>query len=311
MHFVENVCFWIIAVLLTSSITANAQKDCIVGDMSYYDGQPISYFGLECLDQFSFDAMTSTCVDGTIVDTMSVDKCNDYTPYCTQCGVRAQGAAQCLYSLDEPCKAADDTTPIVYLTGLSVGGPASIYNPPTPAPYLSVGGPASIYTPKECIVGDIIYFNGDSIGYSGLECLDQFSFDAMTSTCVDGTIVSTQAVIKCDNTVPYCVQCGVRAQGAALCLSSLDIPCSATDTNIFTGSVISSNVATTGAGGMMMGGMGGMGIKGMGGGIALDAAIGVNGEMSMGGTMTGGKNRMRNLQTVDEHPSKPLRGSSM
>ena len=58
-------------------------------------------------------------------------------------------------------------------------------------------------------------------------------------------------------------------------------------------------------------GMGGMGIKGMGGGIALDAAIGVNGEMSMGGTMTGGKNRMRNLQTIDEHPSKPLRGSSM
>ena len=77
----------------------------------------------------------------------------------------------------------------------------------------------------DCLVGDIMYLEGDSIGYLGLECLNSTSFDATESVCgPDGVVVETDAVLACPTISEYCVQCGAREPGAALCLSTPDLP---------------------------------------------------------------------------------------
>ena len=144
---------------------------------------------------------------------------------------------------------------------------------------------------KECLVGDIFYLNGDSIGYSGLECVDESSFDAMISTCVQGTIVNSFAIMKCDAKVPYCVQCGLRGKGAAHCLNSPDDSCIKIDQRSqgkITTRASAYGVQSSGSVIMGSGGMSAMGPKGMGGNIGLDAMIGLDGKM-MGESDTGGR----------------------
>lgn len=144
---------------------------------------------------------------------------------------------------------------------------------------------------NKCLVGDIFHLNGDSIGYSGLECVDDSSFDAMISTCVNGAIVNSLAVMKCDDRVPYCVQCGLRGKGAARCLKSPDDPCIRVDLRI-RGRPVNNNSTGAqvflGADGIIMGsgGMGGMGTNGMSGNIGLDSM-----ETGLGGNVMGKNGR--------------------
>jgi len=75
--------------------------------------------------------------------------------------------------------------------------------------------------PTGCLVGDIMYIPGQSIGEIGVECINSTSYDAIQSKCVaDGTISDSEGVSTCPSIVPYCVQCGPRGIGAALCLST-------------------------------------------------------------------------------------------
>jgi len=76
--------------------------------------------------------------------------------------------------------------------------------------------------PEGCLVGDIMYQEGESVGYIGLECIDGSSFKAQSSTCgPDGEVVDEETTEVCPESVPYCVQCGTGI-GSALCLSTPD-----------------------------------------------------------------------------------------
>ncbi|KAL3811181.1 hypothetical protein ACHAXA_002745 [Cyclostephanos tholiformis] len=90
---------------------------------------------------------------------------------------------------------------------------------------------------SDCIVeGDMVFVEGQSSGHFGLECLNSTSYDATDTVCgPNGTMIQTDAVYTCPTSdpesdpdglfaSPYCVQCGPRGIGAALCLSSPDLP---------------------------------------------------------------------------------------
>mmetsp|Transcript_30259 Transcript_30259/g.55787 ORF Transcript_30259/g.55787 Transcript_30259/m.55787 type:complete len:376 (-) Transcript_30259:101-1228(-) len=69
----------------------------------------------------------------------------------------------------------------------------------------------------ECLVGDIMYMEGDNTGHIGLECIDDSTYEGSTSICgPDGAFVEELQTFTCP---AYCVQCGPRGFGAALCLS--------------------------------------------------------------------------------------------
>ena len=57
-----------------------------------------------------------------------------------------------------------------------------------------------------------------------MECIDETDYDARASTCgPDGEIIETEEQYSCSGSTPYCMQCGPRGIGAALCLSSPDL----------------------------------------------------------------------------------------
>jgi len=73
----------------------------------------------------------------------------------------------------------------------------------------------------ECLVGDIVHREGDSIGEIGLECISGTTYDGWLETCsADGTIHRKDKSFTCPESAPYCVQCGPRGWGNALCLST-------------------------------------------------------------------------------------------
>mmetsp|Transcript_12718 Transcript_12718/g.27513 ORF Transcript_12718/g.27513 Transcript_12718/m.27513 type:complete len:376 (+) Transcript_12718:243-1370(+) len=70
----------------------------------------------------------------------------------------------------------------------------------------------------ECLVGDIMYMEGDNTGHIGLECIDDSTYEGSTSICgPDSAFVEELQTFTCP---AYCVQCGPRGFGAALCLST-------------------------------------------------------------------------------------------
>ena len=72
-----------------------------------------------------------------------------------------------------------------------------------------------------CLVGDIMYAEGDDMGHIGLECLDKSRYEGKESRCgPGGTILEEDKVFTCPDSVPYCVQDGPRGWGNAFCLSS-------------------------------------------------------------------------------------------
>ncbi|EJK60318.1 hypothetical protein THAOC_19348, partial [Thalassiosira oceanica] len=104
------------------------------------------------------------------------------------------------------CKAAG--------AGVNVLFPGECPKPEEVAPQPSPSG--------GCLVGDVMYQEGDSVGYIGLECIDGSSFTARSSTCgPDGVIVDEETTEVCPESVPHCVQCGTGV-GSALCLSTPD-----------------------------------------------------------------------------------------
>lgn len=92
-------------------------------------------------------------------------------------------------------------------------------------------------TNADCLVqGDMLFTDGQSTGsHIGLQCLNSTHYDAKTTLCDptgSGNLIEGEAVFSCPGSagVPYyCVQCGPRGLGAALCLSTPDTPshCSA------------------------------------------------------------------------------------
>lgn len=71
-----------------------------------------------------------------------------------------------------------------------------------------------------CLVGDIAYDNGDTIGHIGYECLDDSNYEAMQSICQNGTVVKQEITETCPESAPVCYQCGERGMGNALCMTS-------------------------------------------------------------------------------------------
>ena len=79
----------------------------------------------------------------------------------------------------------------------------------------------------DCTGGDIMYSEGDSMGYIGYECVNETHFEGTESVCgANGTAVETDILWPCpdDAGVPYCVQCGPRGYGAALCKGEPAVP---------------------------------------------------------------------------------------
>ena len=69
----------------------------------------------------------------------------------------------------------------------------------------------------------MMFVEGQSTGHIGLECLNSTHYDARASVCgPNGQLVDSEVVYKCPDSVPYCMQCGPRGLGAALCLSVPD-----------------------------------------------------------------------------------------
>lgn len=84
---------------------------------------------------------------------------------------------------------------------------------------------APLATRGDCQVGDIIYREGDSIGVIGFECIDDARYNGTESFCgSNDTIFVQEKVLTCSGMVPYCVQCGPPKRGAALCLSTREVP---------------------------------------------------------------------------------------
>ena len=78
---------------------------------------------------------------------------------------------------------------------------------------------------SDCLVRDIIYSNGDYIGYIGFECIDDSSFDGMESYCIDGEVVQKSKILTCDENISRCFQCGERGWGQVVCRSQPDPTC--------------------------------------------------------------------------------------
>lgn len=76
----------------------------------------------------------------------------------------------------------------------------------------------------DCLVGDIMYQEGESTGHIGLECFNSTSYIGSATACgPNGVLEDTEMEFTCPESVPYCMQCGPRGWGAALCLSVPDL----------------------------------------------------------------------------------------
>jgi hypothetical protein len=183
--------------------------DCLVeGDMMFMEGQSISHIGLECINATSYDATDSVCgPDGAIIKIDAVYTCPTTNINCIQCGERSEGAALCLDTTDIPSNCVDTTTATGSTTTSTTEGE----------------GTSSL---TGCLVGDIMYTNGQSTGHIGIECVNDTSYNAIESICSgDNIITETDAQFTCPEESSYCVQCGVVGEkGSALCLTSPEVP---------------------------------------------------------------------------------------
>jgi hypothetical protein len=107
---------------------------------------------------------------------------------------------------------------------------------------LLVGGTATFSlllgtATADCLVeGDMVFVEGQSTGHLGLECLNSTHYDAVDTVCgPDEVLIEIDAVYACPASdpasdpdglyaAPYCVRCGPRGPGSALCLSAPEVP---------------------------------------------------------------------------------------
>jgi len=80
---------------------------------------------------------------------------------------------------------------------------------------------ASWQSTSGCLLDDILYSEGDIIGQLGFECIDDKTYDGTETQCgLDGNLIQAGGTFTCPESAPYCVQCGPRGAGNALCLST-------------------------------------------------------------------------------------------
>jgi len=177
-----------------------APEGCLVGDIMYLDGDSVGVIGETCLDEASYTGSKSTCRNGQVVEEPYEGTC---ASFCVQCGSPGdRGAALCLNSPEVPehCATAAESQSIT---------------DPVQNPVAAAGG--------DCLVGDIMYQNGDTVGTIGMVCVSSTEYSGAQSTCIDGEVVSTPYEGQCGQ--GFCVQCGSPGSwGAALCLDSLEVP---------------------------------------------------------------------------------------
>jgi hypothetical protein len=106
-----------------------------------------------------------------------------------------------------------------------------------------------------CKEGENTYPDGASTKSFGLECLNATHYDAVAFVCVDGAVNDTDVVMACPVfDAPYCVQCGARSFGSALCLATPDVPdyCDTFTVDVKSAVVVKPAGNSTGTGKMMM-----------------------------------------------------------
>jgi len=197
-------------LLLLLHAPTSVMADCLVeGDMMFMEGQSIGHIGLECINSTSYDATDSVCgPDGAIIKIDAVYTCPTTNINCIQCGARSEGAALCLDTTDIPSNCVDSTTTASTTT--------------TTAATTEEEGTSSL---TGCLVGDIMYTNGQSTGHIGIECVNDSSYNAIEYICSgDNMITETDAQFTCPEVASHCVQCGVVGEGSALCLASPEVP---------------------------------------------------------------------------------------
>lgn len=72
-----------------------------------------------------------------------------------------------------------------------------------------------------CVIGgDMQFMEGQVLGHESLECVNSTFYEGQWITCgSDGKPSRTSAVFSCPEN-QYCVQCGARRRGGALCLDA-------------------------------------------------------------------------------------------
>jgi len=172
-------------------IVVTSLGGCLVGDIMYVEGQSTGHIGLECFNETSYYGSEGFCgSDGNIVDIENQFTCPDVAPNCVQCGPKGFGAALCLSTETDPnCEQQIISEPSESREG--------------------------------CLVGNVMYDEGETIENAGLECINESSYDALVTVCgLNGGVVESIRELTCPDVVHFCVQCGPRDVGAALCLSS-------------------------------------------------------------------------------------------
>ena len=76
----------------------------------------------------------------------------------------------------------------------------------------------------DCIADDIILQWGESTGSLASRCVDGHTYQEVNGVCIGNTIRNTPVIEQCGGSTPYCVQCDTPDPGAALCLSSPELP---------------------------------------------------------------------------------------
>merc|ERR1719277_227388 len=72
----------------------------------------------------------------------------------------------------------------------------------------------------QCLVGNVMYSEGDSIGFIGHACTGASTFKGTESFCRGGKVVDVPYMGTCTGAVPHCVQEGPAKMGAAVCLAT-------------------------------------------------------------------------------------------
>ena len=135
-----------------------AAAGCLVGDIMYRDGDSVGVIGETCTGEASYSGTKSTCRNGKVIEEPYDGTC---AAFCVQCGNPGErGAALCLSNPEVPehCNAADGQSK----DPVAAGG--------------------------DCLLGDIMYRNGDSMGNIGMTCTSSTEYSGAQSTCIDGEV---------------------------------------------------------------------------------------------------------------------------
>eukprot|EP00484_Ammonia_sp_Unknown_P013017 CAMPEP_0197072892 /NCGR_PEP_ID=MMETSP1384-20130603/210323_1 /TAXON_ID=29189 /ORGANISM="Ammonia sp." /LENGTH=560 /DNA_ID=CAMNT_0042511713 /DNA_START=122 /DNA_END=1805 /DNA_ORIENTATION=+ len=166
------------------------KKPCLSGDIMYSHGDSIGVIGYTCSsDGNTYEGTQSFCDDGSILElpyTGDCDKEYEGSSCCQQGAPGTWGGAVCI------------TRDCVEYDGKEDG---------------------------DCLVGDIMYQNGDSIGIQSDTCLDDEKYSGTESICNNGKVEEAEYFGDCGEDSPgsKCHQQGeVGERFAAVCLKDTE-----------------------------------------------------------------------------------------